>query len=220
MERLLFDNPVATKYVDLAGIERDLELVVEACNYFLSMPSVGSNDAIVLSRALGAYAVMTYGRTFVDGIREPIPLSLINRLSPELRAAHERFKEQRHKFFAHSSSTAEDGYLEVEVAAQVNGDLVLESLSTVHSRPATHSTEDILLLRRLAEEVLRSVESESELEHRKVWEHLEALCQEDFRAALSPLLKRGVREYSGHDRKRYGHQSGRRGGRARHRKGV
>ncbi|NCT70817.1 MAG: hypothetical protein GXC75_07725 [Xanthomonadaceae bacterium] len=203
-QTFLFEHPVARRYADLAGIERDLELVIEACDHFLTRPSVGSEEAIVSSRAMGAYAIVTYCRTFVEGVRTTVAKDVVNSLSGELQRAHEHFREVRHKFVAHSVNFDEDNWIEVEVEVAETGERELDSLSTNHSRWATFSPTDMSLLKRLAEEVLKAVKEESKREHVKVWEYLEGLDQGELMKVLSLESRRQGGKRSGDRRKQYG----------------
>lgn len=197
-KRLRFEHPVAQRFADLAGVKRDLELTIEACAFLLGRPALGSAEAIFLSRAVGAYAIVTYCRTITTGVRSGISEAQILALPPQLRRAHGEFKDLRDKFIAHSANSFEDNSVTVEIAQSA-----VSRLGTLHSRSAGFSHEQIIALRGLAIALLEMVGDEYELERLRVWQHFEGLAPGDLSSVLKPP-RRFVAKDPKKQRKKFG----------------
>lgn len=166
-----FEHPKAQRLADLAGIMRDLELSVEACELFLRSPSVGSRDAILSSKAIGAFAILTYFRTFSTGVRSGIARQAVDRLAPHLQSVHTKLKAVRDQYLAHSVNQQEVN----SVGVVLQSDNSLHAIGTVHSRPAAFSCEDIRDLRELAQALMVHMDEEYGLEFNALWDFLVSL---------------------------------------------
>lgn len=118
---LIFRHPIAKRYADLAGVQRDLELTADACLFFASRPSVGSDENIQVSRAIGTFAIVTYGRTFGSNVRAGIERAVIDDLPDDLQKVHREVKDMRDKFVAHSVNFDEDNVVNVKVQTDDSG---------------------------------------------------------------------------------------------------
>jgi hypothetical protein len=170
------EHPIAQRLADLSGIANDLRLAIRAAEVFLSSPTVGSEAAIIGSKSLASFAIITYFRTLATGVRTGVSLEQIEKLSPALQRTHHRLKTVRDGYVAHSLSSLERNI--VEVGMSPDG-AAIETLSTTHSRPGTFSREDVLALKELTEALHELVDEESDAEFDRVWEFLEAMPSQE-----------------------------------------
>jgi hypothetical protein len=175
------EHPIAQRLADLAGVEHDLKLSIRACERFLSGPTVGSEDAILTSRSLATFAIITYCRTISSGVRSGISESCVAALPQRLREAHETFKNIRDKFVAHSVNHFEEN--SVQIGLDHSGSKVA-TVGTLHSRTATFSIEQISDLKSLAEALLEMVNSEYDAECDRVWDFLAPMQPAELQSVL------------------------------------
>lgn len=176
------EHPVAQRLADLSGIANDLRLAIRAADVFLSSPTVGSEAAIIGSKSLASFAIITYFRTLATGARTGVNLGQIEKLPPALQRTHYRLKSIRDGYIAHSVNSLERNIVEVELSRE---GAAIKTLSTTHSRPGTFSREDVLALKELAEALHELVDQESDAEFDQVWEFLEAMPSQERSEILS-----------------------------------
>jgi hypothetical protein len=181
---LQLEHPAAQRLADLAGVLGDLQLVIRACDRFLSIPKVGSETAILDSRSLATFAIVTYCRTMTTGVRSGISQSNLSLLPERLQASHAKFKDIRDKFVAHSVNYSEENAVQVKLDDSDPNNPQITSIGTIHSRVATFSNEDLLELRELATTMLQAIDAEYDKESDKVWEFLEQLPPTELQRVL------------------------------------
>lgn len=177
------EHPIAQRLADLSGIANDLRLTVRAADLFLSLPTVGSEEAIVGSKGLASFAIITYFRTLATGVRSGVNLSQIEKLPPAMQRSHHELKAIRDGYVAHSKSGLERTVVEVVLTEDGTG---IHTLGTMHSRPGTFSKEHILSLRALAEALHSLVDEEYDLEFNRVWDFLENMPANERSRILTP----------------------------------
>lgn len=195
------EHPIAQRLADLAGIANDLRLVIRSADIFLSSPTIGSEEAIVASKGIASFALITYFRTLGTGVRSGITIQQVRNLPDNLRAAHSRLKKVRDGYVAHSLNSLERNVVEVTIASDGIG---IESLGTAHSRPATFSSEDMLALKALAEALSTVVEEESDIEWNRVWDFIESMPIHERGNALSAPLRYAASTNNMRSRRRLG----------------
>lgn len=201
-----FEHTRAQRLADLAGVLHDLELTIQACDEFLGNPTVGSVGAILVSRSIATFAIVTYCRTMAKGVRSGISQAQLDLVSPRLRQRHEHLKNVRDKFIAHSVNHFEENFVEVELEKSDSGVIKLAKLGTDHSRHATFSSADLADLKELAEALLEVINEEYDAEFDLVWDYLESLTPADLQAALKAPTDTGWKS-SDTPRKRFGRGS-------------
>lgn len=167
-------HPIAQRLADLAGIEHDLELCIRACNKFISEKSTGSEDAILTSRSIATFAIISYFRTISTGVRSGISESHIKLLPEHLRIQHDVFKSIRDKFVAHSINQFEENSVQIGLVRESEARRI-DTISTIHSRTATFSKVQISELMSLAQALIQIVGEEYDSESNRVWKFLESL---------------------------------------------
>lgn len=95
MSDLVIKHREAQRLADLAGVLGDLTLTMRTCDLFLGSPNVGSDEAILRSKALASFAIITYFRTVAQNCRTGVTSEQISRLAPHQQAAHQKFKAIR-----------------------------------------------------------------------------------------------------------------------------
>lgn len=175
------EHPLAQRLVDLAGIKQDLEMSIKACDLFLQNSKVGSSEAILRSKAVGAFAIFTYYRTVSSGVRSGIAKEQIEKLPSRHQEIHERLKIVRDQYLAHSINQLEVN----SVSVVLESDGSIYSIGTSHSRPATFSAEEITNLKELASSLSGIVEEEYDSEFDVLWDFLEKMTLQE----RSHLLK-------------------------------
>jgi hypothetical protein len=186
--KFLVDHPVAQRLADLAGIEHDLEIVARTCDLFLGSPSVGSQEALVRSNAIAAFAIINYFRTLANGVRSGVSKEQIDQLPEKLQNTHARLKNVRDHYLAHSINRQESNIVEVSLKE----DGTIASLCTTHSRPATFSVDDMTLLKTLAEAVKKIIKDEYNKEFDRVWDFVESLDENERKTAFREYKAPGV----------------------------
>lgn len=176
------EHPIAQRLADLAGISNDLRLVVRSADLCLSTPTVGSEAAIIGSKGIASFALITYFRTLGTGVRSGISIDQVRKLPPNLLVTHNRLKEVRDGYVAHSLNSLERNVVEVTIA---NDGIGIESLGTSHSRPGTFSSDDMLALKTLAEALTSIVDEESDTEFDRVWDFIESMPAHERSKVLS-----------------------------------
>lgn len=182
--KLRLEHPVAQRLADLAGVRHDLELAIRACDRFLSSPTVGSEDAVLVSRSLATFAIITYCRTISSGVRSGISEVNLAELPPHHREAHDTFKHTRDKFVAHSVNHFEENAVEIGLDQPESGTPKVATVGTSHTRLATFSKEQIAELQALAEALLAITESEYDSELDRVWDFLDSLPPSTLQSTL------------------------------------
>lgn len=188
-----FERADAQRLADLAGVLHDLELSIQACDEFLSNPVVGSVRAILISRSLATFAIVTYCRTMASGVRSGISTEQLALLPSHLQQRHDYLKGIRDKFIAHSVNHFEENFVEVELEKSDSGLVKVSSLSTDHTRHATFSNADMIGLRELAEALLEVMNTEYDAEFDRVWDTLESLAPAELLAVLTAPSGRGYK---------------------------
>lgn len=201
-----FERADAQRLADLAGVLHDLELSIQACDEFLSSPAVGSVRAILISRSLATFAIVTYCRTMASGVRSGISASQLALLPSHLQQRHDCLKGIRDKFIAHSVNHFEENFVEVDLEKSDSGSVKLSSLSTDHTRHAIFSCTDMIGLKELAEALLEVMNTEYDAEFDRVWDTLDSLEPAELLAVLTAPSDRGYKPPQA-PRKRFGQYS-------------
>lgn len=187
--KFIVDHAIAQRLADLAGIEHDLTIVMRTCDLFLRSPSVGAEDALVGSNAIAAFAIITYFRTLSSGVRGGVTSAQIDSLPRSLREAHLRLRNVRDRYLAHSVNQQEANI----VTVSLNDDgPTISSVGTEHSRPATFSNSDVILLRSLAEAVKSIVDRERSRELDSVWDFVAGLTNSERESVLREYMAPGL----------------------------
>jgi hypothetical protein len=187
--KFLVEHPIAQRLADLAGIEHDLTIVMRTCDLFLGSPSVGSEEAVVRSNAIGAFAIITYFRTLANGVRGGVTAAQLEILPQSLKESHAQLKNVRDHYLAHSINRQEINV--VEICFKEDGKSI-DSLGTNHSRPATFSNSEIASLKSLAESVQQIISAEYSQELDKVWDFIEGLSEGERSAVLREHKTAGI----------------------------
>lgn len=191
--KLQLEHPIAQRLADLAGVKYDLELVTRACDHFLANPTVGSEEAILLSRSLATFAIVTYCRTISSGVRSGVSESHLAALPERLQTSHQTFKAIRDKFVAHSANYFEENTVQVGLEYSESGAVKVATVGTHHSRAATFSKEQIGDLRELANAVQAVVALEYRSEKDRIWDFLESLPLAELQSTLKTPPKKSFK---------------------------
>jgi hypothetical protein len=191
--KLQLEHPIAQRLADLAGVRYDLELVTRACDHFLANQTVGSEEAILLSRSLATFAIVTYCRTIASGVRSGVSESHLAALAKRLQNSHETFKAIRDKFVAHSVNYFEENAVQVGLEYSESGTIKVVTVGTLHSRAATFSKEQIGELKELADAVQAVVALEYRSEKDRVWDFLESLPPSELQSTLTTRSRKSFK---------------------------
>lgn len=188
------------RLADLVGIRADLHFVGVLVDSFLKYPSLPINLQSLYRNAFCFSAIVTYGRTFGTGVRENLPRSLIDRLSPEWTEAHEYFKALRDKWIAHSTNNFEQSRVTLQVRFLESGHAIPTLVSDGHSMTISLSGTDMQRLKDLSVLVLAELEGEIEQERSRVLEYARTI---DLTILLkNPDAFARINEPERHDRPR------------------
>ena len=171
-----FSIPEAQRLSDLSSINSDLEAVIRICNrceitsieLHKASPSLSWMEEQEVLGDLKFAAVIRYGRTIGSGVRQSIPLDWIEALPDSSREAHQYFKALRDKYVAHSVSQLEDNQVFVMLSPQFSEDQQPSHVTVDKGRLLTLGSGDIASLRTLAQELLKTVLREIELEKERL----------------------------------------------------
>jgi hypothetical protein len=181
----VYRHESARRLADLSGVEADLDLVIRACDLFACTPVLGSDDAILMSRSLGTFALVTYCRTLESRVRIGIPSRVIQGLPHDLKLAHDSLKAMRDKYVTHSVNLDEGNQVDVTLQSDASGNLRLDALGTSHSRVAGFTHEEMLSLRAVATALKAWASGEWDRERDALWDVLDAMDPNEVVAALS-----------------------------------
>lgn len=160
-----------TRYLaDLYGIRGDLHAVRISAEIFLRLPQAESVEQFFVKRALCWASIATYGRTFGIGIREPLPLRVIESLGQALAESHRYFKALRDRWVAHSVNNFEQSAVTIQASINADGAWDIASVGDKHSNVAMLSHSDMAKLLALSTALIDAVKGEIEREQARVLE--------------------------------------------------
>ena len=187
-----FSVKEAQHLADLASIEVDLKTAEDICDLFdksRQQWEPGELEAFVLFEALCTAAIVRYGRSFSDGVREKIPLELIKQLPREHQEAHSFFWNLRNKWVAHSVNAFEFTQVVAHLTPEERGPKSVSSISVRPNRIAFLGVQDMLRLKKLASTVRRRITRLIKNEEQKVLSHARSLPPNQFYAKDDPPPK-------------------------------
>ena len=102
-----FEMPEAENFSDLTGIRYDLESARSFARKFQSVME-GEKPDYELVDALATAILVRYSRPFSRGVRMRLTEDALDSLSEDQRRKHERFRDFRDKYIAHSVNAFEE----------------------------------------------------------------------------------------------------------------
>lgn len=202
-----FSVKEAQLLADLASIQADLEVVENICDLFITERQkpdpFQESKQFVLFEALCTAAIVRYGRSFVSGVREKIPESLVEQLPQEHQESHAFFMDLRHKWIAHSVNTFELTQVVAYLTPAERGPKSVSSISVLPDRIASLSVQDMLRLQKLAASVREKINKLIEDERQKVLAHARSLPPDQFYAQGDPPAKIAGDKDAGKPRKKW-----------------
>ena len=188
-----FSVKEAQLLADLASIQADLEVVESICDLLITERQkpdpFEESKQFVFFEALCTAAIVRYGRSFVSGVREKIPESLVEQRPQEHQESHTFFMDLRHKWIAHSVNTFELTQVVAYLTPAERGPKSVSSISVLSNRIAFLSVQDILRLQKPAVAIHEVINKLIEDEKRKVLSYAQSLPPDQFYAKGDPPAK-------------------------------
>jgi hypothetical protein len=167
-----FSVKESQRLADWASIETDLETTENICDLFIKerqKPEAFTNPGgFLIFEALCTAAIVKYARSFVTGVREFVPDSLIADLSQDHQESHAFFMGLRHKWVAHSVNTFEVMQVVAYLTPEERGPQGVSCISARPHRISSLGIEEMDRLQKLATAVRESVKKLIEEEKQRV----------------------------------------------------
>lgn len=159
---ILVRGPAADRLKALVGIGMDLRFVIDAC---AKLSAGGDAPDPVTMRALWSAAIVAYARCFKSGRRQRMPDDILDKLTADERAAHERTLNERDQHVAHQVSELEQ--VRVALFLGVGGEQGRAvGIGVLGATRLLPNPREIVELHGLAVKLLREVEAKRELQQR------------------------------------------------------
>lgn len=176
---IAFNNPESYRLADLAGVETDLLTAERFCDRYLA-ESKKEKPEWELLEIICTAAIVRYGRSFNSGTRDGLSDKVLNQLLPEYRVLHERFKNLRNRWVAHSVNEFEVNEVALWLAPPGRGPMGILSVSVKQQRVTSLGFEEMQSLKNLCAAVREHLKFAIDLEKERVLAIVRALPVESF----------------------------------------
>lgn len=184
MATVTFDVPQSQRLADISGVISDLRDTARICQRWMSEleRSFGGDwdgDAL---QVYCAAALVRYGRTFGSGVREGIPLEVIENLPEHHQRHHRYFKNARDKWIAHSANSFELNTVHLSISAEASGRREVAAVSVTNHGVSSLSYGQAQDLRDLALALIDHMTALEAEEKRRVLEYARTWDVKDLEA--------------------------------------
>ncbi len=202
-----FSVKEAQRLADLTSIVVDLETTEIICNLFTKraqqFEQSKDRETLVLMEALCTAAIVRYGRSFVSGVRQQIPVQVIDQLSKKHQESHVFFMDLRHKWVAHSVNAFECTDVVAYLTPEEKGPKNVSGISARPMRTVSLGIPDMLRLQKLAAAVRGKLNILIKDEEQKVLCFAQSLPPDQFYAKDTPTPKLAEDKDAGKSRRKW-----------------
>ena len=179
------DIPEAADLADLTGISHDFENAKQFATQLKEMLEREPPDYSLVGPMTTAILVR-YSRPFTTGVRRQIKETELETLSPDKRAAHDRFRLWRNKHIAHSVNVFEKNLPVARYWVERFDDEGFTSVECNSNQLIGMSLHDVEMVIELATHFIDELKPRLKREKEKVLEIVQSLPKEQVLAMAKP----------------------------------